>query len=391
MRVGKDLFLPVHGWAVATSDLPRLAAMGVNVAYLSGDGDMTWSDVSDKSLGELKTFLDECAKNKMYGILSVEAWFRNPARRGTMKDKTLADFMARFKDHPALLGWHISLEEDMGRGRRGTDANGAPAWQPTTQGTTDNIEQRYREVKKADASHPVLVMYSGGQMLAADRKFNWTLPTPESWYLETSKHCDILYLDLFPVANNTADDIKQIADATDLLAKYGQGKKHLWVAVDAGDRKRWTTKSHAPTADEIRCELWQAIVHGAHGLGFDFTGFNPYQSIRMDPNAEKGLAASLQQIQELKEPILLGRTEKTVTAKSSGDAKVDATLREWKGKTYVFAVNVLVKPGRAEITLPSTKADKAKVLGEDRTVPIAAGRIEDAFDARAVHLYEIEP
>jgi hypothetical protein len=360
------------------------------VAYLSGDGDMTWTDVSDESLGALKTFLDECAKNKMYGILSVEPWFKKPARRGALKDKTLADFMGKFRDHPALLGWHLSIEEDMGLGRKQIQDKGGTAWEPTTQGAPEDIATRYQEVKKVDPNHPALIMYSGGQMLAADRKFGWTFPTPEKWYLQTSLHTDVLYLDLFPVANNTADDIKQIADATDLLAKYGQGKKHLWVAVDAGDRKRWTTKSHAPTAEEIRCELWQAIVHGAQGLGFDFTGFNPYQSIRMDPNAEKGLTSSLKQIQELKEPILLGRTEKSVAVKSSGEAQVHAALREHGKKTYVFAVNVLVKPGQAEITLPPTKAEKAKVIGEDRTVTVAGGRIQDAFDARAVHLYELE-
>ena len=394
MLVDGKLTLPVHAWATATKDLDRLKAMGVNVAYLSGTAGIGWTDLSEKSLKGLQTFLDECGKRDMLAVLNVEAWFKNPQRRGILKDKTLADFMGKFKEHPALLGWHISTEDDMGLGRAKRKEQGIGGWAPRPNGTPADLATRFKEVKRIDPGHPVLVMFSGGQLLAADRKFGWTVPTPETWYFEAAKQCDILYHDLFPVANNTPDDLKQIADATDLLVKYAAGKKHLWVAVDAGDRKRWSTKSHAPTGKEIRNELWQAVIHGAHGLGFDYTSWKPtWASIRMSEDGEKGLTAAVKEIQGLKEAILLGRTTKAAKVASTGDGAVHATLREHSGKLYVFAANVESKPCQVQLALPvgARYPAQARAIGEGRTAAIAKGAIADTFEPYAVHLYAIEP
>jgi len=393
MYLDGKLFLPVHAWAAATGDLDRLAAMGVNVAYLSGTAGIAWNELTRDSLKELRTFLDECARRKMYAVLNAEAWLKSSARRGILKDGTLADYMGMFKDHPALLGWHISSEEDMGLGRKARAERGIEGWHPKPNGTTADIAERRRQVKAVDPDHPVLVMFSGAQMLAADRKFGWTVPTPEEFYLEAAKSGDIVYQDIFPVANNTADDISQVGDATRLLAKYARGRKHLWAAVDAGDRKRWSTKSHAPTGAEIRNELWQAVVEGAHGLGFDYTSWKPtWASIRMSEDGEKGLTAAVREIQALKEPILLGdpRVEVAMTQEATQGGEVRATTRLHDGKLYVFAVNVRTKPTTATIGLMQPLGQTAQVLGEKRTVNVVHNSIRDALDALGVHLYVIE-
>ncbi len=46
MYVDGKLLLPVHCWATETNDLDRLAAMGVNVAYLSGAAGLAWNDLT---------------------------------------------------------------------------------------------------------------------------------------------------------------------------------------------------------------------------------------------------------------------------------------------------------------------------------------------------------
>ncbi|MBN2581743.1 MAG: hypothetical protein JXL80_01655 [Planctomycetes bacterium] len=392
MYVDGKLFLPVHAWAAATKDLDRLKTMGVNLILGFGDGSMAWKPISDETVAQMKRNLDECQKRGMYGAIIISTWWTKPDNRGSYKDRSLADYMGQFKDHPALLGWQISVEEDMGLGRKEREAMGAAdRWVARPGGKPEDLKARYKAVKKADPKHPVVLMYSGGQIVSGLRNFGWTKPTPEKWYMEASRQCDILYHDLFPVANNTAEDLKQIADATRLLKKYADGKKHLWVAVDAGDRKRWTTKSHAPTAAEIRNELWQAIVNGAHGLGFDYTSWKPtWASIRMDPAAEKQLGPELATIQELKEVFLLGKATVPATVNADNKDAVQIMAREHGGKTYVFAVNVEPKACKAEFALEGVKAAKAKVIGEERTVELSGGRFSDAFDTYAVHLYEIE-
>ena len=391
MIVDGKLFLPVHAWAGATEDLDRLKAMGVNLILGFGDASMSWKAISDKSIAEMKRSLDECRKRNMYGAIIVSSWWAKPENRGIMKDKTLADYMRLFKDHPALLGWQISVEDDMGLGRAKRKKLGVDHWMPRPGGKPEDLKMRYETVKKADPKRPVIIMHSGGQVISGLRGFGWTVPTPEKWYFEASQHCEILYHDLFPVANNTANDLKQIADATRLLKKYSRGKKHLWVAVDAGDRKRWTTKSHAPTAKEIRNELWQAIINGAHGLGFDYTSWKPtWASIRMDPAAEKQLGPEMATIQSLKEPILLGESTTLALTSTSDKGEVEVLLRKHKDKLYVFATNVQPQACKAEFNIQGLKATKATVIGETRSVEIAGGKFSDPFDSHAVHLYEIE-
>ncbi|NLF31647.1 MAG: hypothetical protein GX591_12260 [Planctomycetes bacterium] len=393
MYVDGKLFLPVHAWAAATADLDRLKAMGVNLVLGFGDGSMTWRPISDESIAQMRRNLDECHKRGMYGAILVSAWWTDPAKRGSFADRTLADYIALFKDHPALLGWQISIEDDMGLGRAQREAMGAAdRWVPRPGGNPEDLKARYQAVKQADPDHPVIIMHSGGQMIAGLRGFTWTQPTPETWYMQASRHCDILYHDLFPVANNTAEDLQQITDATRLLMKYGSGEKHLWVAVDAGDRKRWTTRSHAPTTAEIRCELWMALINGAHGLGFDFTSWKPtWASIRMDPQAEKQLGPEMATIQGLKEPILLGQTTRSVKVAADAPDSVQAIVRQYGGSLYVFAVNNEPQPRTAAITVSGLEAAAAAVLGEDRMVELRAGTFSDAFGGHQVHLYRIDP
>jgi hypothetical protein len=388
MIVDGELLLPVHAWAGAMKDLDRLKRHGVNVVLGFGDCSMTWKPVSDETVTTTKQFLDELQKRDMYGVIIVSSWWSKPANRGIYKDKKLADYMANFTDHPALLGWQSSIEDDMGLSRSTRKKKGIEGWAPRPGGTAADLKARYEAIKAADPTRPVVLMWSGGQMLARDRKWGWTVPTPEAYYVEAARWCDILYHDLFPVANGKADDLKQIADATDLLVKYAAGKKHLWVAVDAGDRKRWSTKSHAPTGEEIRNELWQAVIHGAHGLGFDYTSWKPtWASIRMSADGEKGLTAAVAEIQTLREVILLGNKRRAYTVVSTGEGSVDVAVRIAGDRMFVFAVNVTGKPCKATLAVSGLKDAPVEVIGEGRTVPVVDGKMSDTFDAWAVHLY----
>lgn len=390
MYVDGKLFLPVHAWAGAMKDLDRLKGHGVNVVLGLGDCSMSWKPISDETLKTTQRFLDELHRRDMYGAIIISAWWSKPANRGILKDKPLSAYINRFKDHPALLAWQVSSEDDMGLGRKARKEQGIEGWAPRPNATAKDVIARCKEVKAIDPDHPVVVMFSGGQILAADRKFTWTVPTPKQFYVEVSKHADIVYHDLFPVANNTADDLRQIADATDLLRDYSLGK-HLWVAVDAGDRKRWSTKSHAPTGKEIRNELWQALNNRAHGVGFDYTSWKPtWASIRMSEDGEKGLTAAVKEIESLKGPILRGTWPVGTRVARQGEGMLCVKVRRFEGASYVFAVNIKPEAVQATITVRKLGNRTAKVIGEDRSVPVENDKIRDAFEGYAVHLYEIE-
>jgi len=381
MYVDGKLFMPVHAWAANMKDADRLQKMGINVLYGIDNTALAWKDISPESLEFTKKTLDELAKRKMYGILFIHAWWdEDLKRRGTMKEP--GELIKMFKDHPALLGWHISTEADMGMGKK------EKTWKPKQAGTPQDLEMKYKTVKEADPKHPVVLMVSGGQTLAKDRNFGWTLPTPEDWYFSAARWCDILYVDTFPVCSNYVKDLKMVADSVDKIKKYSKGVKSLWSASDAGDRKRWSKNAPAPSGKQIKCELWMSLIHGAHGLGFDYTGFNPFASIRIDPQAEELLAAAVKEVQTLKEPLLLGETAAEVKVISNGQGKVDLLAKRYNNKLYIFCVNVEAEKCSAEVT--NTGGKSAEAVNEGRTVPLKAGSFVDTFEAYAVHLYIVE-
>jgi hypothetical protein len=57
--------------------------------------------------------------------------------------------------------------------------------------------------------------------------------------------------------------------------------------------------------------------------------------------------------------------------------------------TYIFAINMEKKAATAKLAMPSAVGDVAIVLGEDRTVTLDSGALEDQFGPYAVHLYKI--
>src|SRR5262245_58346675 len=81
----------------------------------------------------------------------------------------------------------------------------------------------------------------------------------------------------------------------------------------------------------------------------------------------------------------------TVPMGVSVDAPVEiATMvKRHSADTYVFAVNMEKRAATARLAMPNAVGDHAIVLGEDRTLNLNSGALEDQFGPFAVHLYKI--
>jgi hypothetical protein len=73
------------------------------------------------------------------------------------------------------------------------------------------------------------------------------------------------------------------------------------------------------------------------------------------------------------------------------DAPVEiaAMVKRHGADTYVFAVNMERRAAGARLALANTVGGRALVVGENRTVDLNGGGIEDRFEAYAVHIYMI--
>lgn len=65
-------------------------------------------------------------------------------------------------------------------------------------------------------------------------------------------------------------------------------------------------------------------------------------------------------------------------------------VKQARGATYLFAVNMENKMARAQVSIPHTVKGRAAVLGEDRAIELSNGAFEDKFGGYEVHIYELQ-
>ena len=149
----------------------------------------------------------------------------------------------------------------------------------------------------------------------------------------------------------------------------------------------------APTPDEVKTQIWMALVHGADGYGFfchSWAG-KRMKVAGIEPAMQAALAGINAEVRRLA-PVLNRPTVRDAAAVTTTlGSRVDVLVKKHDGATYVFAVNMYRKPEKATLTLKGLGDATADVLFENRKLPIKAGRLTDAFAPYAVHRYRIAP
>ena len=177
-----------------------------------------------------------------------------------------------------------------------------------------------------------------------------------------------------------------------LIAPYN-GSANIWVSEPYGTDFSGIT--HATSLfnsiqrrpiwiyqDDIATNLivpkaYSAIVNGVTGL--IYWGWQPFFHDQAGLDAVKQVFSELK---FLKEPIFGQST--SVTAPPG----ITAMGRQYKGRTYIFAVNPNSTSVTGSFTASGlTQGEKIQVLFEDRTITSSEGRFTDTFNGIARHVY----
>jgi hypothetical protein len=204
-------------------------------------------------------------------------------------------------------------------------------------------------------------------------------------YAAYAKGADILAFDIYPV--NEGVPLEMVAAGVDNLRQWSGYAKPVLADIEASN----FNATQRPSPDQIRTEVWMALVHGAAGVQYFCHRFKPTFS-ETDCLDDAPTAAALTRINAqiaslapvLNSPSLAGAV--TVTA----SVPVDVAVKRAGGSRYLFAVAMRGTGTTATFTLsglPPTAS--ATVIGEARTVPVSAGTLRDAFAGYGVHLYQI--
>jgi hypothetical protein len=130
---------------------------------------------------------------------------------------------------------------------------------------------QYAQWKKAAPNVPVFLNVSGGHLLF--RK------TPRDTYKEHFRAADWIGNDFYPVTGwNQPTWLPRIGQAIDLARELSDGKPQFAFVETSRQQLAWTPKNtRGVTPDELRAEIWQAVVHGARGIVYFPQQFNPFQ------------------------------------------------------------------------------------------------------------------
>lgn len=291
----------------------------------------------------------------------------------------------RFKDRPTIVGWMHGDEPDNAQAIGSGKGYGPPI-------APEKIVESYQKIREADPDRPV--MLNLGQGVAWDGWYGRGGRTnhPEDYpkYLEG---CDIASFDIYPASHENkeiAGNLWYVARGMDRLGRWLDGDKEAWCCIET---TRISNEKVKPTPDQVRSEVWMALIHGAKGIIYFAHEFKPRfieAGLLADEAMARSVAAVNRQIQELAPVLNTDDVENGASVSSSSKAvPIDFVVKRQGGQTYVFAVAMRDGESTATFRLPKTGDVRVEVLGEDRTIDAKDGEWKDDFSGYQVHLYRI--
>lgn len=261
---------------------------------------------------------------------------------------------------------------------------------------TPAFEKTFAEWRRIDPNRKVFLNLAGPDVswfLTRDDSYSKNYA---SYYPRLLAVTDWVANDLYPSGgylNNAhasrRGDIALIAEPIKILKRLTDKPQFAFIElseIEAGN----VAGARCPTAEEVRAEIWYAIVHGVRGLfyfpavvgkrGFQFDGAPP--ALVEEIKRQNALITRLA-------PVL-----QTAINPSESAATISVPLEVgWRKapKSYLY---IVVNPSRskiagAELKLTGVGSAQAEVLGESRSIEVKAGVIRDDFAPLAVHIYEV--
>jgi hypothetical protein len=171
--------------------------------------------------------------------------------------------------------------------------------------------------------------------------------------------------------------------------------KPVWAFVELGHPFR-EDEWPSITPPQIRAAVWHSLIAGARGIIYfnhSFGGPCPSQHILREPRrcnygeVRATVRSVNRQIKQLA-PVL---NAPFVNSGWTHSRATRAMARWSRGHFYIFAGSAQNSASTGSFSIPCVGAARAKVVGENRTIPVRAGSFTDSFaDGNTIHVYRID-
>jgi hypothetical protein len=250
------------------------------------------------------------------------------------------------------------------------------------------VSTKSRAIRLRDTTRPIYIGFGRG---VADPTWpgRGRCTGDQDYYAAAAIGADILSFDIYPVGSDTPHvkgKLEYVASGVDFLVKRATPQQRVWTTLEttALDPKR------PVTPDELRTEVWMALIHGATGIVYfvdEWVGGFREDGVFRHPEIVRAIANIDHTITELA-PIL-NSPSVSMTVKVTSEAPVDLMTRERDGYLYIFAVVMRDEAAIAEFTIPGLGNSIATVLDADGTIPIQGGILKDSIPGYGVRLYRV--
>jgi len=300
---------------------------------------------------------------------------------------SLNDYARQHLNDPIIVGWMHGDEPDNAQPRR----DGKPGWGPPI--PPEEIIADYKRIREIDPTRPVLLNL--GQGVAWDRWHGRGVRSnhPEDYPLYV-QGADIVSFDIYPVVHDhpaVKGQLWYVAYGVARLRHWTNYEKIVWNCIEC---TRISNVEVKPTPEQVRAEVWMALIHGSRGLIYFVHQFKPQfieAALLADPEMLEAVTRINTQIHELA-PVLNSPTLSGAVSVRTDPANVPVAImaKRWGGAIYLFTVAMRDRPVTAAFQLADPGCGGSiEVLGENRTLKLADSRFSDSFRGYEVHLYRI--
>jgi hypothetical protein len=255
--------------------------------------------------------------------------------------------ITKYKDHPAVLCWMLYDEPGYNRA------------------DLLDIYELYKVANEADPFHPSYLVIT---MPAVYKTFGYC--------------CDVLAVDTYPVAGGDITAVggniaKAIREIPDDLPVWHCGQLFAWPA------------QRRPTIQEHRFMTYAALIEGAKGLlWYTYEGYGQYLP-EDDPELWNYQIQLLTEINNLAPVLMNGQKSNGISLAEDLENLKFRYLESAEGN-YLFTANQSMTDSISPVFKIAGKSNgPISVYGENRTMPLKNGQLEDTFKPLDVHIYQI--
>lgn len=262
----------------------------------------------------------------------------------------LKKFIPTIRNNPALLGYYLADEPE----------------------NRDNNPRWYREVyellRELDPWHPCIML-------------NWGPGGMRRFY----ESCDILLPDCYPTyyEDGSTGKPRHCSSEWAIVATSLRPAWFMPLAASWPARNRQNVRGVPPTYDELRCQIFQALIHNVKGFNlYAYFESQRFASLMLGPDA---IGITLQQLRDYFLPdsvpgAVQVRTQPEVSHFQAG-------FKREAGKQCLIAVNTAMRKVRATFTFKVPVNGRLFAAGENRSVSLKNNSFTDDFLPGETHIY----